>query len=73
MSRASEIRSLVRDQVAEALLSDARGESEGLLKEAFEACEDAAEIEIANREARRLAKVIRKPVVSKKAQLRGRR
>lgn len=65
MSRASEIRVMVRNQVAEALLANANGESEGLLKEAFDECNTRDESEIAKREAKRLAKLVRKPVVKR--------
>lgn len=59
MNKADKIRQMVRDRVADALLAEANGESESLLKEVFEHCNTRSQIEIANLEARRLAKLIR--------------
>ena len=60
-SRADEIRKMVRVRVADALLDGANGRSEALLKEVFEYCDTRIEIEVAKKEARRLAKIVRKP------------
>ena len=60
--RRREITKIVRDQIVCMLQADLDGEDEAIMKEAWEACDDAVELAIADDVLRSIIKLIKRGV-----------